>query len=610
MTRLSPRQMLDLATHLPARPEPTELRDYVRSVRQLVDGTDELLIPESHRNISRGENHEGSSRLNARIRQLAAWFSEAEVRFSIRPSGPGQTVQLGASAQERFARNGEQMLSRGTGLHRWKHETYRDLAECGVSIIQQNSNRDYYTHISDTPELMAEGALLTDLIWRRRVDPATFAWEERPDGQFMHVTIDGRRHLGEIARRAGLEVAQRVLGFFDFGEIKDREDPTTWGGHMSVETTEVWGDENGGLVVTGGPKPTRSFTSSKQGRVITEWENPHGRPPFYIAAVGPWPWHSLIDEMVQLTGSRNYWAQMQDIQASGAIFRHWQLIDTTTGEDVGGSLPPDTVPEHLLYDPTKPPPFMGPGREWQLAPFEFHDVSPRYEQIRLAHESAGASVARLLGQTVGSETPVGTADVMESAARREFEQPVQAVQYQQEEMWRDLFRWQRTTHKDRILVFDMKRDEEGDFGFINTVSELTPDDVVTEHIKVTLDTRSRLAEFADYRQFVEMTNNGHMDYTRGVEQGLIPGVDDAQSEKDAIMVSEVEKIEAKAELQALFQQALRAAGLAPEQFGEQDTRFMTGPRVDPRGGGNQQGPDNVANTALAPNATDTLRAAS
>src|SRR3990167_9278446 len=125
------------------RPQYVALHSYIESVRAYVDGTDAINIPETHRKLLRGENHEGSVALNRRIRQLASWFSHADIRFSVPASRPGDSVRRGSPFQERFVFRAEKALGKGTGMHRWKQQSHRDLAECGVAIIQQNPRREF-----------------------------------------------------------------------------------------------------------------------------------------------------------------------------------------------------------------------------------------------------------------------------------------------------------------------------------------------------------------------------------------------------------------------------------------------------------------------------------
>src|SRR3990167_448792 len=183
MTRTA-QEWIALATAIPARPVNVALHEYIDNVRTLVNGADPLNIPASHRVLMAAENHEGSARLNTRIRQLATWFSRGEARVRAVPSGPGQTVQRGASAIERFVREGEKAFARGTPLHHWQQECDRDLAECGFSVYLQTPRKDYYDTVEADPDQMAKGSLLTDVALRRRIDPRTFSFEERIGGSF------------------------------------------------------------------------------------------------------------------------------------------------------------------------------------------------------------------------------------------------------------------------------------------------------------------------------------------------------------------------------------------------------------------------------------------
>lgn len=588
------------------RADVVALHDYVQGVRQLINGDDAINIPEAHKTLMRGENHEGSNRLNSRVRQLAAWLTSAAPRFSLLAGGPGEKVRRGASVQERFMRSGEGMLARGTPLNRWRQQFYRDIAEAGVGVVQLNPRKDYYLYVREKPSMMADGSLLSDVIHMRRVDPATFAWVEVDDGSLGLAGVRVSRSLGEIAVKVGLEAAQQVLGFWDFGKQIDPDAPEGWDPALSVEVAEIWGSNNGGLVVTGcSPGRARAGVNGTE-HIIARWPNLMDGPPFQIAAAGTWPWHSPLDEMIQLTNGRNFWATMLDIQASGAIFRHWQLVDTNTGQDVTDRYSA-SAPEHLRYDLSKPPPNMGPNTEWKLAPFEFHDVRPRYEEIRAQHEMAGSSVARLIGQGINQNTAVGTGDMIDDAAKDEFADWLEAIESSIEERWAGIFRWHRDHHKDRLIVFDMKRDDdEGDFGsFLNVTTELQGADIVSLNIDVKLDSRSRMQKIADFRFAVEKISNGFSDFDREVEQGNIPGVDDSESEKLAIFVSEAERIEAQVELMAFKQQALQNSGLmpGPDQQNMQP-RFLQGQQVDPRGTGTGRGPGNVSDSALAQGATD------
>ncbi|MDA2954068.1 MAG: hypothetical protein O2976_05590, partial [Actinomycetota bacterium] len=427
---LTDQQFLDFAKTVPARSDIVDLHDYVANVRALVAGDDPINIPESHLKLSRGENHEGSGRLNARIRQLSAWLSAASPRFSIRAAGVGTQVRRGASAQERFARGGEAQLAKGTSLNRWRQQFYRDIAESGVGVMQMNPRPGYYLYVRDHPDVMAEGSSLSEIMHMRRIDPAAVGYVSTDDGDVGLVVTQASRALGALAEKIAVDDMKRVLGFFDWGVELDPTRPEAWDPTLSVEVAEVWGPNNGALVVTGGNSSvaTNRFGPSTQGRIIARWRHQWRRPPFYFATAGTTPYHSPLDEMVQLTAIRNFWATMLDLQASGAIFRHWQLVDINSGQDVTDRLPRDAAPEHLRYDLSKPPPNMGPGTEWKLAPFEFYDVTNRHAQVVAQHEAAGASVARLVGQAVNQNTPVGTADMINDSAREEFAEWIEAIE--------------------------------------------------------------------------------------------------------------------------------------------------------------------------------------
>ncbi len=602
--KLSDEQVVQYAAQIPDLGHVSDLHDYVENTRRLVNGKDIISIPESHRGLLRGpENHEGSQRLNARIRQLASYFSKGDWRFSIMPSGIGSEVRRGVSAQERFARNGERELGKGTRLHKWKQETSRDLAEIGLSVIQQIPRKGYYTEVQSNPQSMADGAHLTDVIFRRRIDPATWGWIEDVEGDIGISSQQGSRHLGAIARQHGIDKAKQMIGYFDFGEVGDPDDPSRWPADAIITTAEVLVSDKWYLVLMGGPNPTNAFNLAGPERIIASGPNPIGRVPVYTCAPGTWPWHSPLDEMIALTNERNYWATMLDLQASGAIFRHWQLVDKNDGDTVIDSATyRNAVPEKLIYDLSKSPPDMGPGTEWVLAPFEFHDVSPRHQQITLQHESAGASVARLIGQAVGSDAAVGTVEAMKASAQEEHAEWTEAMEDQRQELWTDYFRWQKTKHVDAVFVHDMQPDPEG-MGFFSTTTSLSADEIVSESISVRLDTRSRLQLNADFIVAERRINDRFSSFSREVENGNIPGVDDAESEVFTIALEQAQRIQIEARLKQLAQQA--QAGTEPS---DPDARVLRSVPTDARGSNNGKGPNNLTDTALAPGATDVARA--
>ena len=608
---LSLAQLFDLATNVPLRSDVQANHDYVTSVRTLEAGKDDIDIPASHRKLLKATSHEGSLRLALRIDQGAAWLSRASKRFSILPGGIDSSLQEGAAVQERFARNGERELGRGTSLHNWEHETNRDLFECGISIVRQNPIKGYYERIRETPEKLAEGARLVEVMSRARVDPATFAHVEDNDGELGAVVVRGERHLGEIAERVGMDAVQIALTAFDFAkEVRDPNDPATWGNGARITTAEVWGENNGALFLMDGPsgQKKRNFAQRNSSSLtLASWTHETGKPPFYIAKSVGQAWHSPLDEMVQLTGLRNWTATILLIQASGAVFRHWQLVDTNSGDLMDlGLLGSSAPPEHVIYDLSQPPPNMGPNTQWVLAPFELIDIEALYASARADHENAGASVARLMGQSVNANTAVGTADALDEQSSHEFSEVIQAKQNQTADMWRDNFRHLKNDHlvaDDQVWVFDMKRDAGSSSGFTQTTTALTKTDIVSEHITVKLDLRSRLARIADFRTAIELIPIGFLDYSRAVEQGLIPGVDDAQEEINAMFVSEAARLEAQAELLKIQQSAMQSAGV--NQPPVSGPRLLEGPRTDPRGAGTEQGPNNVSNSGVSEGGADT-----
>lgn len=604
---LSDERVMQLAVGLESRQRPRMLHDYIRLVRDYCDGADVIDIPQSHRTLAGGENHEGGQRLNARIRQGAAWLASGQVHFDVTPGSIEFREQ--AELMEKFARAGERRLMRGTTLHNWKRESARDMFECGVSIIQQHSRRDFYVKAQRDRSLLTRGARIEDVVFTRRVDPLHFFWDEDHDGEFGATMIKGYREVAEVARMTN--DINGLRSTFAFAE--SLPDDGFYAGGESVETKELWLPDRGVLIYSakGGKGKGSRLAEDDPRRIIASWRNITGTIPHFMAAASPWPYTSPLDEMVSLTGSRNWWATMQDKQAAGAIFRHWQLKDTNTGESVPVSLWSQPVPETVLLDLTQPPPNMGPGTEWVLAPFEMHDVLPRYQSIVMQHESAGAAVARLMGQAINQNTAVGTADMMEEYAQREMADVLSATQDQTSRRWEDTYRLIRLLHtKEPVVAAERRRDTNPDSTrmgkFYSIALELRGEDIVAEDVQTKLDMRGLMRLAADYRLGREMQNNGDISYERRVEQGLVPFVDDADEEVADIFLSQIEKIGLEAEAEAFYNETQENLGGAPAQPMAPMPRpnVTRGARSDPRGTGVGAGANNVSDTALNGNANE------
>jgi hypothetical protein len=611
---LTDEQMMELANALNDRQRCREVHDYITMVRDLIDGRDKVNIPESHRALQVGENHEGGHRLNVRIRQGSAWLSDADVRFRV--TGGDTEKKLEAEKMEKFARFGERRLSRGRALHKWRQEANRDLFEAGVSVVQHNPRREYYQAVKNDPDRLTKAAPIGEIFWRRRVDPLYWFWDEDDEGDVGSSMIAGSRELGEIVRVSDKDRLEAVKGHFPWGEsLSDRGFP----GGKTVQVRELWTPDRGVLIVMDRAR-RGALKPDDPKRIIATWENPLPRVPFYVATAGGWPWVSPLDEMIQLTPERNYWATMLDLQAAGAIFRHWQLRDTNTGEAIERSLwaVPD-LPENILLDMSKPPPNMGPGTEWVLAPFEYHDVLPRHTQIVQQHEAAGQSVARLMGQAINEYTAVGTADMIEDYARKEFAEMLLSEADRTALMWEDSFRYIRTKHPKgskiavagRLRSVPITDDDGGDYAFFNTHLEIDADCIVAEDVAAVIDTRSRMSLIADWRLGREMQTAGDIDFDRRVEQGLVPWVDDASETKAAIFIDQMENISLEQQIISHAKQVRE--GLEgtppPEEFQLPLPNITRGSRPDPRSSGTGRGPNNASDTALAAGATDTVRSA-
>lgn len=601
-------EIMQLSIALRSAQKPRELHQRVQTTRDYIDGLDEIIIPKSHRSLLVGQNHEGGHRLNVRIEQGAAWLSSAKQRFRVQAGS--EQYRNAAAQMAKFAQFGEERLGRGTQLHKWAAETNRDLFESGVSIIQHNPRRDFYVKATADVSLMVKGPKLEELFFRRRVDPLYFEWEEDVEGNIGADQIAGRRTVGRIARIMDKTAYDQINGSFTWAEsLNDR----LWASSgESIETRELWTPDRGVLIITAASDRGPDLAQDDPRRIVASWKNTYGCIPHYITTASPWPWVSPLDEMIALTGSRNYWATMLDHQASGAIFRQWQLKDTNTGADVAPSLWANPVAEAVLLDISKPPPNMGAGTEWVLAPFEMHDVIPRLQMIVAQHEAAGAAVARLMGEIINQNTAVGTADMIEDFARREHSLLIEAFEDTKARVWEDTFRYIKRMHtKEPVRVSGRMRDPK-EMEFFQTTLELKGSDIVAEDVFMKADTRSRMAQIADYKLGREMRTNGDMSFNRAADEGLLPYIDNGPEEKVDIFEDQIENVSMETEILGHQRALAQNLGLMQQQPGPNGSpvdpsvpggattpSIGGGARPDPRSNGVGQGADNIVNTSLS-----------
>ena len=607
---LSDSALLEMARTIPKRPVWTELHDYIANIRDLRDGNDPLDIPETHADISYTENHEGSGVLDQRILQLANWLSMSKIRASIQPSSLSASISRGTDAQERFLIAGERMLMRGRGFRNWAFEVDEDLAESGICIIRSGPRKSYFDKMpnEDTPRRdYIQGTSLKDVWSRDRIDPKGFSAIEDSLGQPIVTCSASTRHVGAIAKEFGIEKARSLAGFIDFGTALDSDDPAAWPQHdtkLMLDVSVVEGPSNGALLVIDNQESHSKGQAAD--RVLVRWENPIGRPTYYPAVTSKRPWRSPLDRMAQLTNARNFYATMLDLQAAGAAFRHWQLIEKNSQSPIPlSNIGTNRPPEHVIYNMAEPPPQMGPDTEWILAPFEFHDLMPRYQAITIQHEESGLSVAQIMGASVNQNTHVGTAHIMEHETRRNFNNVFVAKEQVLEDMWTDWFRWERDVHKSQVFVHAMARDVEKDIGrFINIALSLTGDDIQSEQVSVQIRPDLPIDQAARYQLGMQMRANGDMTFRTAVENNLVPFVDDAEGERMARYVEERERIKLEAQLAVAAQEhmALITGGGA----GQAGPDTPPGRIGSPGDTGNGKGPDNIADTSLNPSSQDAI----
>lgn len=603
LRRLTDEQVMQLSIEMKREPSQIALHEYIQDVRDLVDGRDEIVIPQSHQSLQVGENHEAGHRLNVRIKQAAAWLANGDRQFRVTP-GSSEFHDQGEQ-MERFARYGERKLSRGKMLHKWRRELSRDIFECGVSIRQSHSTRGFYVRAREDRTLMTRGVRLTDINFTRRVDPLWAWWSEGDDGDCDAFMIEGTRRFSDLAKVINDYLYDAVRERFAWAESLPDSRQSFVGTPIKVD--ELWTGDEGFLIYSGSESSGKGSRMKPEDprRIIARWRNIAPRVPFYITAATTAPYHSPLDEMIALSSERNYWATMLDHQASGAVFRHWQLKDTNTNQAIAPQLWSNPLPETVLLDLSKAPPNMGPNTEWVLAPFEMHDVLPRYQQIVAQHETAGASVARLMGEAINANTAVGTADQMEDYATREFSDVTGAEAETTALVWQDIFAHITKYHTKEPVIVSARLRDPSDMKFKQTHLEIRGVDVIAEDIDVSLDMRSRLAKNADYLYGREARTNGDMSFDRAVEMGFIPGVDDAEEEKGDIYQDQIENITLETQAAAHQAQVAQSLGIGQQpQAAPPNANITRGARTDPRGSGVGAGADNLAGSAVAPTARD------
>lgn len=646
---LSRDAMFNLAQEVPQENEMRRFHDYCQEVndfRALRDNV-EATIPEPHLTAIGGASggagkHEGGMLLDQRMNELAKWLNRLKFQISVEAATVEQMDVERAADQEAFANAGEAMFKAGTPLHRFGQEVSQSIAKCGVGIVRQHPRAGYYTNLperifDDEPgpglernkrdrrfsqaaderdprsfdfreefsvfqarrRRYTDQTLLTGLWTKESVPPEAFNYVEDVEGG-MGATVEVRRRtLGELAKTFGVEKAAQIFGYYDFGRGARPDDTSTWPA-VSLETREVWTGDQGMLFgfessvrVNGStPKRLRSATSGDDdGLLFGAWFNQLGKVPYHPRASGPTPWVSDLDLMVSFTAERNHWATMKYAQARLAIFRRPQLV-AKEEDDYGG-----IEPQALDFEPGKLP-NPPAGAKWEEDPFTFQpQIFAEYQEVVRQHELAGSIVAKLMGSEIAEHTAVGTADAIEETAQRPFADAIESISFSVAAEWSDFFGWLAMYHvDDPVFVHVLKDPPLGEVGRSQRVARvLRGRDVVSENITVKALPQSLINQVALKNMADEGIERGSWDYEHAVENGWIPGVNDANTMLKRVYASRLRA--------GLAQNSIQAA-LAQDQAlltGEQPAppTSETNELGQPTGGRSGQGPVNIRNSQIA-----------
>ena len=641
--------MYQLAQEVPQENDMRRFHDYCQEVndfRALRDDV-ESTIPEPHLKAIGGAagkagKHEGGMLLDQRMNELAKWLNRLKFQISVEAATISQMDVELAAAQEAFANDGEVMFKAGTPLHRFGQEVSQSLAKCGVGIVRQHPRKGYYANLperifadepgpgmernkrdrrfSQTAEerdprsfdfreeftvfqarrrAYTDQTLLTALWTKESVPPESFSFIEDVEGGQGAAVETRRRTLGELSKTFGIQQAAQVFGYYDFGRGVRPDDTSTWPA-ISLETREVWTGDQGMLfgfessIRINGAAPRRLRTADSdrnEGLLFGAWANQLGKVPYYPRASGPMPWVSDLDLMVRFTGERNHWATMKYAQARLSIFRRPQLV-TDEPDDYGG-----VEPQALDFEPGKLP-NPPAGSKWEEDPFTFQPtIFAEYQEVVRQHELAGAIVAKLMGSEIAEHTAVGTADAIEETAQRPFSDALESISFSVADEWSDLFGWLAMYHRDDpVFVHTLKEPPLGKVQRSQRVARvLRGRDVVSENITVKALPQSLINQVALKNMADEGVERGSWDYEHAVEQGWIPGVNDANTMLKRVYAARLRAGLAQNSIEAALEQdRALLAGALPTQPTDQTNQLGT----PSGGGGGGQGPVNIRNSQI------------
>ncbi len=659
---LSVHQMHRFAVEVHERNEMQDWHRYIEEVNELRALKDKVIetIPDPYRRVLGNQGvHEGGMHLDQRINELAQFYNRMQFQIAVQAATVSlPDVEL-AAEQEAFANDGERLFARGTQMHRFGQECAQSIAKCGVAIVRQHPRRGYYTELptrrfADEPgpgfehnadvdrrfrghgddrdlrsfpfreefsvfqarrRAYVDQTLLTDLWLKECVPPESFNFMEDVTGEFGLTVERRRRPLGELAKDFGLGPIHDLFGFYDFsrGTRPHRErtaqnftlDDATTFAEVSVETAEVWADDVGMLFAVEGtvrtatgetvPQRNRRRKIPKEGFLMATWPNQLGRVPYFPRAAGPWPWQSDLDLMVRLTPARNHWATMKYAQARLAIFRRPQAVEPQQADF------DDLEPQTIEYEPGQEPSLPG-GAEWKANPFEFErNIFIEYQEVVRQHEQSGAIVAKLMGSETAQHTAVGTAEAIEETSMRPFHAAIESIQFAVAEEWEVFFTWLKKHHPtDPVFVHQIKPPAPGKVERSRTVARvLVGKDVVSNNIRARAKPQSLISQVALKNMADEGIQRGSWTYEHTVEEGWIPGVDDANSMLKRVYASRVRAGMAQNSLEATLEehrQLLQGQLITPQTAGTDEFGQPTGGQqqlITP------QGPVNIRNSQVA-----------
>ncbi len=564
---LTDEEYVDMAINvLPSSDESKWLSAYTAEFDKLRRGRDEILLPKSHAGFLREMSHKGGRKLNSVVQDARNWAVLRDIWVRVTPQDSSdESAQAAGRMRQFFELAMEDM--RYHGSHDTLAEVIDDMLTSGIGIRRMNPRAEYFRDwrkiteaedLSDQQKRDAFDALpnteLANVIVNDRVPPGSFQFIQDADGEIGAAQERGTRPLGPMAKRFGLERAEEMFGQLDFGpstSVRVGQTMQT----ASILTAELWVEDEGVLIWLDGmgigrpgmgPQPIAGRklkgTIGAADRILDRWPNQWGKPPYYLRPVSPFPWESPLDSMMHMVNEFNYWDTLRQVQLHAGVLRTFTLVRKLESGGVGAPvIDTDDSPKTITLKQGQPLPYMGPGFEWILSPFDEIDVETGYQNASKEIEAAGDLVKALSGSSINQNTAVGTASMMFNSAQRGLSPMIRAEAKAVSEELIDFAVWVRDTFKEPITVHGMRMPELGEEGGLQAITQvLEPEDIVTTNIEVVIRPMLPVDQAADLAKAEQTIQGGLKTIDGVVEAGWIPGENDPELLKDKLQLAALE----------------------------------------------------------------------